>query len=80
MAELKAQMIQRNHQAAQKKPEELKKKLDRDVEYGFAAPINKRVVRKIPGLAVHTCNLNPQFTLTETGKRVEKDKLTYDLT
>ena len=41
MAELEAYMLRGNHQAARRKPEKLKKKLDRDVEYGFAVPINK---------------------------------------
>ena len=79
MAELEAQMFQGNHQAARKKLEKIKKKSDQDIKYWFAVPINTRVVFIIPGLAVNPCNLDTQFTLTETIKRVEKDRLTHNL-
>ena len=73
MVDFDSQLLQGNHQTARRKPRELKKKLDRDVEYGFALPIDKEVVQHIPGSAVQPCNLDPQFTLMETGDRVEKD-------
>ena len=41
MADLKANIDQGNHKSATSKPEELKEKINKDVHYGFAVPIQK---------------------------------------
>ena len=42
-------------------------------------PINKEAVHSILGSAVQPYNLDPHFTLTETGERVENNRLNQDL-
>ena len=77
MAELKAQVHQGNHQKASQQPEKLKKKIHREVEYGYAVPVSKETVFILEDAMAQPCNLNNQFMLTETGERVSKKRLTH---
>ena len=79
MAELEAQLLRGNHLQATQQPEKLKEKVHFDVKCGFAVPVGKLVVPKIKEAMVQPCNLADQFTLTDTGERVNKKRLTHDL-
>ena len=79
MVELDAQLQRGNHQSASSKAVELVAKVYKDVTYGFALPVAKSVVKLIKGAMVQPCGLAAQFSLTKTGLRVLKDRLTHDL-
>ena len=79
MAELEAQLKKGNHTGASRNPKKLEEKIHRDVEYGFAVPILASAAQKIKGAMLQPCNLADQFSLTETGERVLKKRLTHDL-
>ena len=79
MVELEAQLIKGNHKGATTQEEELKKKLFRDVQYGFSVPVLASILKKIKGAMLQPCNLAAQFSLTETGERVLKKRLTHDM-
>ena len=79
MAELEAQLQKGNHKGAVTQEEELKKKLHRDIQYGFSVPVLKSLLKRIKGAMLQPCNLAPQFTLTKTGERVPKNRLTHDM-
>ena len=79
MVELEAQLKKGNHKGATTQEEELKKKLFRDVQYGFLVPVRASVLKKIKGTMLQPCNLAAQFSLTETGERVLKNRLTHDM-
>ena len=78
MAELEANIDRGNHKSATSKPEELKEKINRDVHYGFAVPIQKSILTKILGAMVQPCGLASRFSLTKSGERVLKDRLTHN--
>ena len=79
MAELKAQLQKGNHKGTVTQEEELKKKLHRDVQYGFSVPVLKSALMKIKGAMLQPCNLADQFGLTETGERIPKKRLTHNM-
>ena len=79
IAELEAQLEKRNHRGVTMKKEELDRKLYRDVEFGFAVPVFKSILKRIKGVMLQPCNLADQFSLTETGERVPKKRLTHDM-
>ena len=72
MAKLEAQVFQSNHQLASQQPEELKKKIHREVDYRYAVPVGKEVVFKVKDAMAQPYNLNNQFTLNETGEQISK--------
>ena len=79
MAELDANIKRGNHKSATSRLEDLLSKVKRDVVYGFALPVCKSVVKFIKGAMVQPCGLAAQFTLTASGLRVLKDRLTHNL-
>ena len=79
MAELKATLEKGNHKGASLQPEILEEKIHRDVKFGFSVPILASAVKKIKNAMVQACNLADQFSLTETGERKPKKRLTHDM-
>ena len=79
MAELEAQLLCGNYLVAAQQQEKLKEKVNIDVKCDFAVPVGKKVVLKIKEAMVQPCNLADQFTLTNTGEKVNKKRLTHDL-
>jgi hypothetical protein len=49
-----------------------------DVIHGFNLPLQISAVRKIPGLVLSPMNIARQNTIDETGRVLEKDRLTHD--
>ena len=79
MVKLRQQIERGNHNSATSKPKELLEKVYRDVKYGFALPVLASIVEKLPGAMVQPCGLHAQFSLTRSGDRVLKDRLTHNL-
>ena len=77
--ELNANLAQGNHKLAKSRPKELETKINREVNYGFALPIWASNIPKIPKAMLQACGLVTQLTLSETGERKEKSRLTHDL-
>ena len=79
MAELKAQLLQGNHQGAKQQLKGLQEEIVFDVEHGFAVPIHKAVVPDIKDEMVQPCNLADHFFLSNSGEKIKKKRLTHDL-
>jgi hypothetical protein len=67
-----------NHKGATKDPKQLRALLVEDVIHGFNLPLNLSAVHKIPGLLLSPMNIASQNTIDETGRVIEKDRLTHD--
>ena len=77
--ELQANLARGNHNSAKSRPEELATKINREVTYGFVLPVWLSTLAKIPKAMLQACGLVTQSTLSETGERTEKSRLTHDL-
>ena len=77
--EVQANLLRGNHNSAKDRPKELETKITREVTYGFALPIWLASLAKIPKALLQACGLVTQSTLTESGERKEKSRLTHDL-
>jgi hypothetical protein len=69
-----------NHKGSIKKPEQLQKLLNDDVVHGYNLPLSPDLIHKIPGLLLSPMNISRQHTIDETGRVIEKDRLTHDHT
>jgi hypothetical protein len=67
-----------NHKGAMKNPEALAALLNEDVIHGFNLPVNLSLAQHIPGLVLSPMNIARQNTIDETGRVIEKDRLTHD--
>eukprot|EP00957_Ditylum_brightwellii_P046745 3547939-Ditylum_brightwellii.AAC.1 len=68
----------RNHKGAIKNLELSKKLVEKDIRhgYGLVIPLNK--LQLIPGAILAPMNIMKQNMTNETGRIVEKDRLTHD--
>jgi hypothetical protein len=67
-----------NHKGALKHPVELHALLTEDVTHGFNLPVDLRLAHTILGLVLSPMNIARQNTIDETGRVIEKDRLTHD--
>ena len=67
-----------NHKGATSQPDLLQSLVESDVHHGYSLPLPLSKVSKIPGLLMAPMNIQKQNTIDETGKIVEKDRLTHD--
>jgi hypothetical protein len=67
-----------NHKGACKAPDKLRALLLTDVTHGFNLPLDLSLARKMPGLVLSPMNIAPQQSIDETGRIIEKDRLTHD--
>jgi hypothetical protein len=67
-----------NHKGAIKEARKLQSLLTEDVRHGFNLPVHMNIVQKIPGLVLSPMNIARQNTIDETGRIIEKDRLTHD--
>jgi hypothetical protein len=67
-----------NHKGAKQNPELLLKLVSKDVKHGYAVtfPLSKAV--SIQGISLALMNIMHQNSIDETGRIVEKDRLTHD--
>ena len=68
-----------NHKSAQESPSRVTELLAKDVKHGFVIPIPTEIITSIPGAAVQPLGLARQWTIDEEGNRLEKFRLTQDL-
>ena len=78
--ELQAQLDRGNHKSAIEESERISELLKKDVKHGFCLPLPVELVNKIKGAMVQPCGIVSQFTLTSSGERTKKKRLTHDLT
>jgi len=76
--DLRLAMDYGNHKSATKEEAEVERLLKKEVEHGFALPIPKERLEDIPGAILQPMGAAKQSTLTPTGQRVEKLRLTHD--
>jgi hypothetical protein len=79
MAELEAQMARGNHSSATSDLGGLNKMTGKDVTKGFSLPLPAEIVSEIKDGLVQPAGKVSQHTLTATGSRMLKDRLTHDL-
>jgi hypothetical protein len=77
--ELTAIVERGNHKSAESRAEHVAKALGKDVRHGFSLPILPATVMKIKGAMAQPLGMAEQLTLTESGERVPKFRLTQDL-
>ena len=77
--ELRKLLQRGNHKSAQDSVDKVSELISKDVVHGFVIPIPPEVVEKIPGAAVQPLGLARQWSINEAGERVEKLRLTQDL-
>jgi hypothetical protein len=78
-AELEANLERGNHKSATSRPEVTEAQLKKDVRHGFSLPFPRCLVKKLRGALVQPCGLASQFALNADGSRVQKNRLTHDL-
>lgn len=79
VAELEAQIRRGNHKSAQDERDTVVELLMKEVQHGFAIPIDGSVVPRMKGEMVQPCGVVTQMSLEEDGSRTEKKRLTHDL-
>jgi hypothetical protein len=79
MAELQANLQRGNHSSAKEDEVELLRLAYKEVDHGFAIPIDRSAVHEIKGAAVQAVGIVSQYTITSTGERKLKKRLTHDL-
>ena len=67
-----------NHKGAEEKPDLLRKLVEKDITHGYGLVLPLKKVRRIPGLLMAPMNIQKQDTIDETGRIVNKDRLTHD--
>jgi hypothetical protein len=78
LADLTECLASGNHKSAQKQDDKLRKMLATDVKFGFALPLPTSEASNIPNLYPSPMGISPQWTITEFGEVVMKDRLTHD--
>jgi hypothetical protein len=77
--ELEANLERGNHKSSNLEPDITEKEVFKDVQHGFAFPFPRDIIRKLKGAMVQPCGLASQFALKADGSRVQKHRLTHDL-
>ena len=79
LSELQVLLKRGNHKSAQEFPDRVSALLTKDVTHGFAIPIPVRIIKQIPNAAIQPLGLAHQWSIDEKGKRVDKWRMTQDL-
>lgn len=67
-----------NHKSAESNIEEVLRLVSKDIQHGFAMPIPTAFLEKIPGVVAQPTGAAIQTSITETGDRIEKVRVTHD--
>jgi len=67
-----------NHKGATNDPILLCELVEKDVKYGYCIPLPLRKAKQIPQLLFAPMNIQRQNTIDETGKIIDKERLTHD--
>ena len=78
--ELRANICQGKHKSAKADQAKFDEMIQKDVDFGFALPINSDVLARIPHCMVQPGGIVQQLTLTPDGTRVPKKRLMHNLT
>jgi hypothetical protein len=78
LCQLELAMSFGNHKGALKKPQQLLQLLQDDVIHGYNLPVSIDLVYKMHSLVLSPMNIARQNTIDETGRVIEKDRLTHD--
>ena len=68
-----------NHKSAEEQGKHITKALTKDVTHGFLLPILPSAIQHLPGAMVQPLRMAEQLTLSKSGERVPKSRLTQDL-
>jgi hypothetical protein len=79
LLEFEAAIERGNHKSAQKEPDRLLELISKDVKHGFSLPISTETARKLKGATAQPLGLVHQWSLNPDGSRVEKSRMTQDL-
>ena len=78
--ELQAMLDRGNHKSANDHRDKVRRLLEKDVTHGFSFVFDPAAIPQIPSAMVQPLGVVEQFTLTATGDRTLKHRLTQDLT
>ncbi len=67
-----------NHKGATNDPVLLRELVEKDIKYGYCIPLPLRKAKQIPKLLFAPMNIQRQNTIDETGKIIDKERLTHD--
>jgi hypothetical protein len=67
-----------NHKGAESNPEAILKLVSKDVKHGYAVAFPLSKAHLIPGILIAPMNIMHQNTIDESGRIIEKDRLTHD--
>jgi hypothetical protein len=67
-----------NHKGANENPALLHKLIEKDVKYGYCLPLPLTKAKFIHGLLFAPMNIQYQHTINETGKIIDKERLTHN--
>ena len=77
--EVEAQVSRGNHKSANNRLDQVTRLLQKDVSHGFCIPFSPRCVPQVKGGMVQPIGIALQFGLEANGSRVQKERLTHDL-
>lgn len=67
-----------NHKGANNDPTLLHELVAKDIKYGYCIPLPLRKAKQIPKILFAPMNIQHQNTIDETGKIIDKERLTHD--
>ena len=68
-----------NHKSASSNPNLLHELVQDDISHGFQIPLPLEAATRVAGGVLAPCGIASQFSINEFGERIEKDRLTHDL-
>ncbi len=77
-ADIKEALTFENHKGATNNHELLESLMNDDVIHGFALPLPLPKIKNIKGALLAPLNIQAQHSIDETGRIVDKDRLTHD--
>ena len=78
IADVKEALQFGNHKGAKSQPELLKKLVTGDVIHGYSLPLPLDKIERIPHVCMAPLNIQAQWTISERGEIIPKDRLTHD--
>ena len=78
IADVKEAIAFGNHKGATNNPVLLRELVEKDVKHGYGIPLPLRKAMQIPKLLFAPMNIQHQNTIDETGKIIDKERLTHD--
>jgi len=67
-----------NHKGASLQPDLLLELVGKDVHFGYSLPLPLNKATQIPGILIAPMNIQKQHSIDDTGRIIDKDRLTHD--